>query len=214
MNEKNMQRNCARCDNVKNLEDFPKAKNKYLGYGHTCKSCVLIYGKEYAKSVNGVINYLYYGQRNSSNYRKMPMPNYSKLEFKEWLLKQANFQDLYNNWIKGNYAKDLKPSVDRINDYLPYSFDNIQLLTWKENHANSGKDKINGINNKQSKPVLQFDRDGNFLKEFYSAAQASRVTGANNKNITFCCQNKPKYKTALGYIWKYKIIEELDKNEK
>jgi hypothetical protein len=45
-----------------------------------------------------------------------------------------NFYELYNNWIDSGYKKSDKPSVDRIDDYKGYSFDNIQLMTWKENN--------------------------------------------------------------------------------
>jgi hypothetical protein len=60
---------------------------------------------------------------------------------------------------------------------------------------------------KNKKPVLQFDMDGNFLNEFDCAANAARSLGfSNGGNITNCC--KGRCKSSMGYIWKYK-----DKNE-
>lgn len=63
------------------------------------------------------------------------------------------------------------------------------------------------INNpKKSKPILQFDLQGNFIKEFPSAMQCERE-GFCHSNVVKCCKNKfhklgnNKYK---GYIWKYK----------
>ena len=54
---------------------------------------------------------------------------------------------------------------------------------------------------KQSKPVLQYTLDGEFVKEWKSM----RECGRNNfsvKCIKLCCNNIQKYHK--GYIWKYK----------
>lgn len=61
-------------------------------------------------------------------------------------------------------------------------------------------------NPKRSIPVLQFDLQGNFIKEFTSVMQCERE-GFYHSNVIKCCRNKfhrignNKYK---GYIWKYK----------
>lgn len=52
-----------------------------------------------------------------------------------------------------------------------------------------------------SKPILQFDLEGNFIKEWSSMMEASR-NGFGQGNICNCCNGKLKnYK---GYIWKKK----------
>ena len=56
----------------------------------------------------------------------------------------------------------------------------------------------NGI---QSKPVLQFSKEGHLIKEFPSIHEAQRV-GFDTSAISKCCMGK--YKTHKGYIWKYK----------
>ena len=52
-----------------------------------------------------------------------------------------------------------------------------------------------------SKEVLQYDLQGNFIKEFSSIANAQRKT--NVRHISCVCNGKRK--RAGGYIWKYKI---------
>lgn len=56
-----------------------------------------------------------------------------------------------------------------------------------------------------AKPVLQYSLNGEFIKEWnsvYDAAEAvSGVWGASG-NIFQCC--KGNYKTAYGYVWRYK----------
>lgn len=57
-------------------------------------------------------------------------------------------------------------------------------------------------NNKLSKPVIQYDLEGNVVKEWCSIREAYRQFSFNPTSISRCC--KGKYKTACGYIWKYK----------
>ncbi len=60
--------------------------------------------------------------------------------------------------------------------------------------------------NSTSKPILQYNLNGNFIKEFPSITNACEVVfndRSKNPNITKCCQRK--IKTAYGFIWKYKI---------
>lgn len=60
---------------------------------------------------------------------------------------------------------------------------------------------------KFSKKVYQYTKDGLFVAEYPSAAEASRVTGISKGNICKCRDKKPRYKTAGGYIWEYKKRE-------
>ena len=57
---------------------------------------------------------------------------------------------------------------------------------------------------KAAKPVLQYDVNGNFIREFRSQGEASKVLGHPNSHsdIGRCCSGK--LKTCLGYVWRYK----------
>lgn len=57
-----------------------------------------------------------------------------------------------------------------------------------------------------SKPVMQYAKDGSFIKEYESAKEACRQTGINSSHISECCQGK-RYKTVGGYVWKFKKEE-------
>ena len=56
---------------------------------------------------------------------------------------------------------------------------------------------------KYSKTVLQYDLEGNFIREYYSMSEASRVTGIQRQDIGQ--QILGNGKTAGGYFWKLKI---------
>ena len=78
-----------------------------------------------------------------------------------------------------------------------------------KNHPNYGKHlsektkkAISDGHLKNSKPILQFDKDGNFLKEWKNAKEASNILNINYKAISKCLNKKSK--TSYGFIWKYK----------
>ena len=54
------------------------------------------------------------------------------------------------------------------------------------------------------KPVLMFDLNNNFIKEFNSVAEASSYVNGDHSNIVCCCLMYEHYNSAYGYKWKYK----------
>ena len=87
----------------------------------------------YRKSKKGISVILYNGQKSSSIKRGHPAPDYTLEEFRYWLFNQDKFHKLYQEWVDSGYHKDIKPSTDRLDDSLPYSLSNLQVITWKEN---------------------------------------------------------------------------------
>jgi len=57
----------------------------------------------------------------------------------------------------------------------------------------------------KGKPVLQFDLQGNFIKEWNNATEASKILNINKSQISAVARGNTKYKTAGGFIWK--IVE-------
>ena len=91
---------------------------------------------------------------------------------------------------------------------------NVSNLEWCDNLYNNtygtrldriAKKLIN--NPKISKKVNQYDKQGNFIKQWSSTMEVQRKTGISNTHISACCLNKKNYKTAEGYVWKY--VEEV-----
>jgi len=60
-----------------------------------------------------------------------------------------------------------------------------------------------GIKKNNNKIIIQYDLEGNFIKEWRSVSEAKKEIN-NNKGdgIGSCCRNKQK--TAYGFIWKFK----------
>ena len=58
------------------------------------------------------------------------------------------------------------------------------------------------IGKSKSRPVVQFTKTGEFVKEWPSATEAANTLGINRRNITANCGGQRK--SCEGYIWRYK----------
>lgn len=130
----------------------------------------------------------------------MTLPTYTRDEFGLWLFSQENFNSIFEDWVKSGYKKEMSHSVDRIDDYKPYAFDNIRLVTWIENKSKGWSDRRNGINNKVSKAVTQIDLSGNIVNKFYSTADAGRKTNLSQWKISSACISRD---IVGGYLWRF-----------
>ena len=85
--------------------------------------------------------------------------------------------------------KDNLPQVDHIDNDKTHNYvNNLQWITHKDNVR-----KGNNI------PILQYDLDGNFIREWECAADVGKEVKGN-----ICHCSKGKLKSAYGYMWKYK----------
>ena len=156
----------------------------------------------YKRTIKGVITTIYCSQMQLSKKRGHICPHYTKEQLSEWLHNQPEFTELYDNWVNSGYLKHLKPSIDRLDDYKPYTISNIRLVTWGENNDRYSSDIKNGINTKCTRAVLQYDLDRRLINEYFSMAHAARVNNLLANGIRKCCIGE--YKTSGGFIWRYK----------
>ena len=137
---------------------------------------------------------------------------------KERILKQSKdkFGYLYVDLYKNNIKKKYKVHRLVAEAFLPNPYNLLQVNHRDENKLNNNVDNLEWCTNeyninygtrtervaeKLSKIVLQYDLEGNFIKEWKSTMECGR-NEYNQGNVTLCCQGKRK--THKGYIWKYK----------
>lgn len=191
-----MIKSCSICKKEKETEEFGKDKYSKDGFTYACKKCRNKGNQLFYKSKEGIIYQIYKSQLKSSKKRKMNSPSYSYEELKTWCFEQQIFYILYERWVESNYKKELVPSIDRKNNLLPYFFDNIELITWKENYDNY---MVNTKNNKKNIPCFQF-KNGELLKIYASQVQAEKETGVSQGKISEVVNGNRK--TAGGFEWK------------
>lgn len=78
--------------------------------------------------------------------------------------------------------------------------DNLEWCTAEYN--NSYGTRIKRVVEKNSKPVLQYDFSGKFIKEFSSVSDAAEEIGVSLGTLSGALTGQQK--TSKGYLWKYK----------
>jgi len=144
---------------------------------------------------------------------KLNKENYSYPKTKAWkdsIKGTTKNHPLSRNQSISNSMKGYKQTKEHIKK-------RVDVLKGKPNTKNQ-KPKPKGFGEKISKslkgikkptiskPILQFNMDGIFIREWESITEACSIglgDKSKNPNITKCC--KGKIKKAYGYIWKYKI---------
>lgn len=206
---------CSHCNNTLPLDAFNNQTSGHLGKRSECKPCV----KRYVQTKHGLALRIHTQQCEASKVRGYNLPSYTSEQLETWLIFNAEFNDLYATWVNSNYAKNLRPSVDRINDYKSYTLNNIQLITWEQNNQKNYESRMDGSNNKQSLAVDMLDGEGNFIERFYSVSEAARrfngipsnIIGAATNRITRVKQSDGTYRQktasfAYGYKWRYSSV--------
>jgi len=153
---------------------------------------------------------VYWRMKNSSKTRWMEIW-ITKEELKQWAI-ENNIQDMLNYWIENDCIKDLVPSVNRLDDYINYSLDNIELVTWKENNDKWRKSikTIEQVHNKLwniakkefSKKVEQRDINWNIINTYKSVREAGRQLWIDYSCISKVCrwEIKTYFNNQFNYV--------------
>jgi len=174
--DRSLKKKCYTCSKVKSTIEFHTSRIKKDGLHYECKQCA----KDRHHSINNLYLRIYSNQVTHSKTRNHPRPNYTAKELKQWLIQQPNFASLYETYKTSGFKKYLVPSIDRLDPSKPYTFDNIQLVTWQENM------KRNAIVRGRSTaiPTTVFNiKNGEKLYECESIMKASTKTGRNDKDV-------------------------------
>jgi hypothetical protein len=130
-------------------------------------------------------------------------------------LKKSKSKPIIQYDLQGNFIKEWesgKQVADKLNlvnaslityalkDKIPTAYGSI----WKyktENYSLKISPPIYWEN--MSKPIIQYDLQGNFIKEWKSSKEASLYLKVKRQSISNTLKNRAK--SACGFIWKYKI---------
>ena len=167
---------CYTCKVVKSTIDFHTNSLKKDGLAIDCKQCV----KDKQWSFNMLPYRIYKNQELHSKTRGHTAPQYTYEEFKAWLLVNPKYKELYDAYKTSNYKTDLVPSIDRLDSTKGYSFDNIELVTFKENMQRNG---VNLQNTLGKKVCVVNKYSGEVIGEFKSQNLAAMVLGISSKKI-------------------------------
>jgi hypothetical protein len=188
---------CSICKNNLPLAAYDIQSTGKQGRRSDCKDC----RKRFNRTERGLVKNILANQIAKSKKRKHPAPAYTEEQLYSWFWQQPGAQALYNAWVASGFLTDLKPSIDRQDDYLPYQFGNIELTTVKENIDRYYQDAIQGINTKSAVSVDQYSMDGVFIAHHHSYKAAARAVGqtqvGNIRNVAI-----GKGQSAYGFRWR------------
>lgn len=106
------------------------------------------------------------------------------------------------------------PQIDHIDDNKSNNcVNNLQWITnadnmakaWRTGARTIEKTYKRGKDNKISKSVMQYDLEGNFIKQWYCIKDIERELKFHSGNICCCCRHKRP--TAYGFKWEYALTE-------
>jgi len=184
-----------------------KDKSSFYGVQGECKECTKARVKVNSKRVGnaydfseiGVIRVIYKTQKRNNKLRWHGDLPYTKAELSEWMYSNG-FKALFDEWLSSEYSKNLKPSVDRIDDLTGYMFENIRLCTWLDNKKHQYDDIKNGVGTGglRCKRLYKFDCNKSLICEYVSYSSAMREIGYS---IEY--QIKKEVKCRGGFYWSY-----------
>ncbi len=204
-----MLKKCPKCNIEKELDQFHKNKNTKDGFYCYCKECVKQFQFENKEKIK---------KRRQEYYQTILKPLREKNP-EIYLLKSINDrcnnlntpgykyygakgiendlteEDIVFLMIRDNYDQIKRPSIERKNSKGHYTLDNCEFIDRGENTARRNIEHC-------SKPILQYDLQGNFIREFRSTQEVERKLGYNHSYISKCAR-EPK-RTGYGFKWKYK----------
>ena len=135
------------------------------------------------------------------------MPKYPEFKAKPIIgLEEENWSKLTTGWFNRSINTDWEAAaVKRLSNT------NYKTKSTKIDYKSFQKQRLSNVNHEvrnakisvtQSKPVAQYDKQGNFIKEFNSAKEAAIAMGKpGSDDIGRCCRGLGK--SAYGFIWKF-----------
>lgn len=201
---------CSQCKKWQLIDNFHNSKCQKDGLCNLCKTCTSINSKK-----RYIINKdkIDIRNRNYNKNRRKKQPWFFVLEGIQRRCNNKQFkaykyyggrgikclitiEELKELWFRDKAYEMKRPSIDRIDNNENYEYDNCQFIEQSENST-----KMN-IEHHKRKLILQYDLNGNFIREWESIELASKSTNINRNGITGCAIGR--YKQSGGFIWKYK----------
>ncbi len=180
-------RQCTHCKKFKNIKMFSPNKSREDGLNCWCKKCINTAKQELNKRCPWKRTRQNIKDRcENTNCKDYPYYGGRGIE------NRITEEELEMLWYRDKAWLLDQPSIDRKDNDGHYTFENCQYIEFS---VNSGKDK--------QKPIIQLDKEGNFIREWQCGATIEKETGIQHTNISATCVGKRQ--TAGGFKWKFKL---------
>ena len=97
--------------------------------------------KRFERTSKGLVGKIYGHQKNHCKQRGHEQPSYERVELQQWCEAQKIWWEIFERWVASGYETPLKPSLDRVDSALSYTFENLQVMTWKGNYTKGAHER-------------------------------------------------------------------------
>ena len=122
--------------------------------------------------------------------------------YQQAIADQTKMWDIHHRKESDSEGRTLftRKQLIEMNLYCKRPASELIFLT-KSMHKKLHREQMRIGGKKNSIPILQFAKDGTFMKEWPSAREAFRQLGIAPQSICQCC--KGRNKSAGGFVWTY-----------
>ena len=186
------------------IEENNKAENKIISNQIKVKSDInYIEGEEWYQFRDTHYYCSNYGRVMNNKTKKILRGSKKENGYKEFQLTFDNKKRYYlgHRLVYESINKVELTPKDIINhkdgNKINNNINNLELISQKDNVIHM----LYKLPNKICKKILQFNLDGDLIREYSSCAEAARANSITPQSIQRACSKGYK---SLGYIWKYK----------
>jgi group I intron endonuclease len=118
--------------------------------------------------------------------------------------KRLKLQGRKNEWLKGiPLTQEHKDRIGIAKQGFKYSQESKDKMSIAQKGI-SKTSHVESVIKSKSKPIIQYNLEGNFIAEYKSAAEASKILNLQQANINTACNQKYGSSIYKKFIWKYK----------
>jgi hypothetical protein len=183
---------CKGCLKDKPISEFNKNSQFGKGINSKCKDCVNKSAIEYYNKFPW--RKTFYVIKDRCTRKKN---NHYKNYGERGILVLITSEELKTLWFRDKAYLMKQPSINRKDNNGNYTLENCEYIEWGKNSAERNTRIL-------SKPILQYDKQGNFIKEWKSLTEIANALNGTISGVSSALNHRNRQRFFKGFDLKYK----------